>query len=142
MSRPSGNSEGSRPRPKPAGSSREILAGDFKMSDGKRRGSLMLLELSGRLDGRAAQLVQQRCAELRAQGMHVLGLDLSQVTFLASSGLGVFLAETEEFKEAKGSLHLIAVSSVVSSVVNLLNVGRFLSLVPSVDDLVVGKGSR
>ena len=142
MSRPSGNSEGSRPRPKAAGASREILAGDFKMSDGKRRGPLMLLELSGRLDGRAAQLVQQRCAELRAQGVHVLGLDLSHVTFLASSGLGVFLAETEEFKEAKGSLHLIAVSSVVSSVVNLLNVGRFLSLVPSVDDLVVGKGSR
>ena len=112
------------------------------MSDGKRRGPLMLLELSGRLDGRAAQLVQQRCAELRAQKVLVLGLDLSQVTFLASSGLGVFLAETEEFKEAKGSLHLIAVSSVVSSVVNLLNVGRFLSLVPSVDDLVVGKGSR
>lgn len=142
MSRPSDNSEGPRPRPKAAGSSREILAGDFKMSDGKRRGSLMLLELSGRLDGRAAQLVQQRCSDLRTQGVQHLALDLSKVTFLASSGLGVFLAETEEFKEAKGGLHLVAVSSVVSSVVNLLNVGRFLSLVPSADDLVAGKGSR
>ncbi len=146
MSRPSGNSEGPRPRPKATGSGpkSETLAsvGDFKMTDGQRRGSLMLLKLSGRLDGRAAQLVQQRCAEIRAQGVQHLGLDLSQVTFLASSGLGVFLAETEEFKEAKGSLHLVAASSVVSSVVNLLNVGRFLSLVPSADDLVVGKGSR
>lgn len=106
------------------------------MSDAKLRGSLVVLELSGRLDGRAAQRLQHRCAEIRAHGHRHLALELGHITFLASSGLGVFLAETEEFKEAGGSLHLVGASSVVASVVGLLNVGRFLSIVPSLEDLV------
>lgn len=109
--------------------------GDFRMSETKRHGSLVIVHLAGRLDGRAAQQVQRRCDEMRHQGIRHLALELGQVTFLASSGLGVFLAETEEFKEAGGSLHLVSISSVVSSVVNLLNVGRFLSIAPSMEEL-------
>jgi anti-sigma B factor antagonist len=110
-------------------------SGDFRLSELQRRDALVVLRLSGRLDGRAAQLVQRRCDEIRQQGHQNLALELSQVTFLASSGLGVFLAETEEFKEVGGSLHLVAISSVVFSVVNLLNVGRFLSIIPTVQEL-------
>ena len=146
MSRADGNSGGQRAGgPKSLGGhSRDSLPslGDFRITDGPRRGSLVVLRLSGRLDGRAAQLLQQRCNEVRTQGVQHLALELSGITFLASSGLGVFLAETEEFKESGGSLHLVAASSVVASVVNLLNVGRFLSLVPSLDDLAVTKNSR
>ena len=146
MSQPGGNPGGQRPGGGRgfAGPSRDSLPilGDFKMTDAPRRGPLMVLQLSGRLDGRAAQLLQQRCTEIRAQGVRQLALDLGKITFLASSGLGVFLAETEEFKEAGGTLHLVAASAVVSSVVNLLNVGRFLSLVPSVEDVLTAKESR
>jgi len=112
------------------------------MAELPRRGPLMVLQLSGRLDGRAAQLLQQRCTEIRAQGVRQLALDLGKITFLASSGLGVFLAETEEFKEAGGTLHLVGASAVVSSVVNLLNVGRFLALVPTLDDVMTAKETR
>ena len=112
------------------------------MSEAQRRRNLVVLELGGRLDGRAAQRLQQRCAEIRGQGHLHLALELGAITFLASSGLGVFLAETEEFKEAGGSLHLVGPSSVVASVVGLLNVGRFLSILPSLEDLVSSMGSR
>lgn len=143
MSQPGGNPGGQRPSAarSPAGPSRDALPalGEFKITEAPRRGPCMVLQLCGRLDGRAAQLLQQRCAEIRAQGVHHLALELGKVTFLASSGLGVFLAETEEFKEAGGALHLVAASAVVASVVNLLNVGRFLSLVPSVDEALTAK---
>jgi anti-sigma B factor antagonist len=112
-----------------------IYAMDFEMSEPQQHGRILLLELSGRLDGRAAQLLQQRCSEIRHQGFEHLALDLSKVTFLASSGLGVFLAETEEFAEAGGSLHLVAMSSVVAAVIKLLNVDRFLSSVSTLEEL-------
>jgi stage II sporulation protein AA (anti-sigma F factor antagonist) len=105
------------------------------MSEVQWQDSLVLLRLSGRLDGRAAQQVQRKCDEVRKQGIRSLALELGQVTFLASSGLGVFLAETEEFKEIGGSLHLVGISGVVASVVNLLNVGRFLSIVATEEEL-------
>jgi anti-anti-sigma factor len=105
------------------------------MSEPERHGALTLIRLNGRLDGKAAQALQTNCEELRNQGFRHLALDLSLVTFLASSGLGVFLAQTEEFKEGGGSLHLVAVSSVVAAVINLLNVDRFLSMASSVEEL-------
>ena len=130
MSRPGKRPDEAGPHPgNPEGS------GDFRLTEIERRDSLVVLRVSGRLDGRAAQLLQRRCDEIRKQGNRHLALELGQVTFLASSGLGVFLAETEEFKEIGGSLHLVGISSVVSSVVSLLNVGRFLSIVPTLEDL-------
>lgn len=116
-------------------SNRTGPSGDFRMLDPERHGALTLIRLSGRLDGKAAQALQTNCEELRNQGFKHLALDLSEVTFLASSGLGVFLAQTEEFKESHGSLHLVAVSSVVAAVINLLNVDRFLSMANNVDEL-------
>ncbi len=110
-------------------------SGDFRMSEPEAHGALTLIRLNGRLDGKAAQALQTNCEELRHQGFKHLALDLSQVTFLASSGLGVFLAQTEEFKEGGGSLHLVAVSSVVAAVINLLNVDRFLSMSSSIEEL-------
>ena len=110
-------------------------ASDFRMSEPERHEALTLIKLSGRLDGRAAQSLQTNCEELRNQGNKHLALDLSLVTFLASSGLGVFLAQTEEFKEGGGSLHLVAASSVVAAVINLLNVDRFLSMASRVEEL-------
>ena len=120
----------------------EAVSGDFLMSEIQRQDSLVVLRLSGRLDGRAAQLVQRKCDEVRKRGIRHLALELGKITFLASSGLGVFLAETEEFKEVGGSLHLVGISSVVASVVSLLNVGRFLSIVRKLEELPTAMETR
>ena len=109
---------------------------DFAISDPQQHGPVTLLVLSGRLDGKAAQQVQQRCSEVRNLGYSHIALDLAQITFLASSGLGVFLAETEACKETGGSLYLVAVSPVVAAVIKLLNVDRFLTMVPTVEALL------
>jgi len=113
-----------------------VVPEDFAISGPHQHGPVTLLVLSGRLDGKAAQDLQQRCAEIRNLGYAHVALDLAQITFLASSGLGVFLAETEACKDAGGALYLVAVSPVVAAVIKLLNVDRFLSIVPSVEALL------
>ena len=113
-----------------------VPASDVKTSKPESHGTFKVLRLSGRLDASAAQGVQKQCSVLRHEGASHLALELSQVTFVSSSGLGVFLALTEEFKEANGSFRLVSPSSTVAAVIKLLNLDRFLSIAPSVEHLL------
>ncbi len=87
-----------------------------------------LLRLSGRLEARAAQELLRRCREMKESGKTRLVLNLANVSFVASSGVGTLLALTEEFKDAGGSVHLASPSQAVTSVVDLLNLTEFLAL--------------
>jgi len=113
-----------------------VPSSDAKASKPESHGPFKVLRLMGRLDASAAQRVQKQCSALRNEGAPNVALELSQVTFVSSSGLGVFLALTEEFKEANGSFHLVSPSSTVAAVIKLLNLDRFLSIEPSIDHLL------
>lgn len=91
-------------------------------------GTLGVLRLAGRLEARAAQELLRRCREMRQSGRTRLLLNLSEVTFVASSGVGTLLALTEEFKESGGCVQIAAPSEAVTSVVDLLNLTEFLAL--------------
>ena len=119
-------------------SGKAVPSSDAKALKPESHGHFKVLRLTGRLDAAAAQGVQKQCSALRNEGASNLALELSQVTFVSSSGLGVFLALTEEFKEAEGSFHLVAPSSTVAAVIKLLNLDRFLSIAPSIDHLLRG----
>ena len=88
----------------------------------------VVLRVTGRLDARNAQTLLQTCREMEEKGSKNLVLNLSEVTFVASSGIGTLLALTEEFADASGSVHLVALSDPVMSVVELLNLTQFLNI--------------
>jgi anti-sigma B factor antagonist len=99
-----------------------------------------VLRLSGRLEATGAQRLRQQCLELRGQGMLRLILELSGLTFVASSGLGTFLLLTEEFGNAGGKVVLAALNPNVLSVIKLLNLDKFLIIEDSLDQaLAVAK---
>ena len=88
-----------------------------------------VLRARGVLDARSAPVLTHRCAEVRAQERHLV-LNLSGVTFIASSGVGALLALVEEFRHSTSRIRLAEVSPAILSVVNLLNLGAFLNLCP------------
>jgi anti-sigma B factor antagonist len=88
----------------------------------------VLLRLSGRLDAKNAQALVARCNDLYANGITRIVLNLSSVSFVASSGIGSLLALTERFQDAGGGVRLVEVSDPVRSVVDLLNLGEFLRI--------------
>lgn len=87
-----------------------------------------VLRISGRLDAKNAQLLVTQCQDLLDRNTKHVVLTMSEVTFVASSGIGSLLALTEAFKDAGGDLRLANLSTAVSSVVNLLNLGQFLAI--------------
>jgi anti-anti-sigma factor len=55
-------------------------------------------------------------------------LNLSGVTFVASSGAGTLLVLTREFKKAGGNVRLVQLSDAVEMVVDILNLKQLLTI--------------
>lgn len=86
-----------------------------------------VLRVRGVLDARSAPVLSAHCALVRERGHHLV-LNLSRVTFVASSGIGALLALVEEFSNSRSSVRFAAVSPPVATVVKLLNLGEFLRI--------------
>ncbi len=97
------------------------------VEEGTRR---TVLRVHGELDAGSSPLLVERCTRERAAGRSVI-LNLSGVTFIASSGVGALLALVEEFRETPASLHLVSPSAPVVSVIRLLGLDQFLPINPS-----------
>ena len=94
----------------------------------------VVLRVAGRLEASGAQVLQTRCRDLVDQGSRRLVLDMSAVSFISSSGLGVLLLLTEDLRGLRGELVIAAAHQSVLEVLDLLNLDQFLLLAPSVEE--------
>ena len=116
------------------------MASELTIQDGDASGDARVLRVAGRLDARNAQMLVQKCQEHLDNGARHVVLNLGDVSFVASSGVGSLLALTEKFQENGGSLHLVHMSDAVSSVVDLLNLGQFLEIATTEEEAVAAIG--
>jgi len=109
------------------------MSSEFAISDAQTDSHVALIRIAGRLDAKSAHRLFSHCREKIQGGHRHLIINLSQVSFVASSGIGTLLALTEELKQVGGSLRLVELSEPVESVVRLLNLVQFLSIDASED---------
>jgi anti-sigma B factor antagonist len=107
------------------------MSREFTIDVSDPRASVAIVRVAGRLEARAAHELRRRCSELRQAGRTSIVINLSGVSFVASSGIGTLLALTEESKESGGSVQLVALSQAVAAVVDLLNLTEFLAIFDS-----------
>lgn len=107
------------------------MSDDFVVSSVDKQGSIAVMRIAGRLEARSAQEFWKRCREVRERGTLHLVVNLSGVTFVASSGIGTILALTEEFGEVGGSIGFVEVPGAVRSVLEAMNLTQFLRLAGS-----------
>jgi anti-anti-sigma factor len=74
----------------------------------------------------------QRVSEIQANGQNLV-LNLAEVSFMGSSGIGALLVLVEQFQEQAGVVRLASPSPAVEEVIKLLNLDRFLAIDPSED---------
>jgi anti-sigma B factor antagonist len=94
---------------------------------GEAHGKTVLLRARGRLDAKTAPALLAHTRKFVGMGRNLV-LNLSEVTFLGSSGVGVLLAIAQAFQDGAGALRLVAPSAAVVSVVRLLNLEAFLKI--------------
>lgn len=99
-------------------------------------GGWAVLHVAGELDLVSSPVVRQRVHDVVAKGRHELVLDLSDVLFCDSSGVGVLIATRRLIRSCQGSLRLILPAkgaedgSHVNRVLAALGVRRLLRGLP------------
>ncbi|MFE9171026.1 STAS domain-containing protein [Streptomyces kebangsaanensis] len=107
----------------------------FKVTD-DQQGGWSVLRVAGELDLLTSPVLRQRVHEAVAQGRHHLVLDLSDVFFCDSSGVGVLIAARRLIRSCQGRLRLILPArgavdgSHVNRVLGALGVRRLFDVYP------------
>jgi len=105
---------------------------------GDERGDWAVLQVSGELDLVTSPVLRQHVHDAVAEGRHSLVLDLSEVLFCDSSGVGVLIAARRLIRSCRGSLRLILPAqgavdgSHVNRVLGALGVRRLFEVYPDV----------
>ncbi|MFI9822862.1 STAS domain-containing protein [Streptomyces sp. NPDC052013] len=113
----------------------------FKVTD-EEQGDWAVLRVSGELDLVTSPVLRQRVHDVVADGRHSLVLDLSEVWFCDSSGVGVLIAARRLLRSCQGTLRLIlpaqgaAEGSHVNKVLGALGVRRLFDIHPDVPSAV------
>lgn len=87
----------------------------------------VVFRLTGSLDGRGGQQLMSACAPHKQAGLSMI-LNCERVNFISSSGIGVMLALSEDFRDRGLRLRIASPSAEVRMAIGLLNLDEFLSL--------------
>jgi anti-anti-sigma factor len=112
----------------------------FKATTANGQGEAALVRVEGRLDAKTAPRLLEHCLAARRAGGHLV-LNLSAVSFLSSSGVGVLLVLAEKARSDGGSLRLASPSAAVRAPLELLNLHRFLTIDGTEDESMSALGA-
>ncbi|MFD5075606.1 STAS domain-containing protein [Streptomyces sp. NPDC058274] len=111
------------------------MAVTLRVTDGER-GEWAVLQVTGEMDLVTSPVVRQGVHDVVADGRHDLVLDLSEVFFCDSSGVGVLIATRRLIRSCQGRLRLILPAqgaedgSHVNRVLAALGVRRLFDVYP------------
>lgn len=92
---------------------------------------LTIVEITGELTlGNALKGVEQAIKDLIAQGSRKLVLDLAQLHFLDSSGVGVLAVCAGAMRKADGKIIIAGAHGRVEEVLLLTNLNRIIAIYP------------
>ena len=94
-----------------------------------------LFRLTGLLDAFSEPTFRKTIGKCIDDGPKNIVLDLSQIDFVDSSGLGALVQLAKQAKNAEGSLQIVT-NARVTQTVKLVRLEKFLSLQSSVDAAV------
>jgi anti-anti-sigma factor len=107
--------------------------------NGVEQGEWAVLRVSGELDLMTSPVLRQRVHDAVAEGHHSLVVDLSEVFFCDSSGVGVLVAARRLIRSCQGRLRLILPDrgaddgSHVNRVLGALGVRRLFDVRPDLE---------
>ncbi|CAL9477381.1 STAS domain-containing protein [Streptomyces sp. enrichment culture] len=118
----------------------------FNVTDDER-GDWSVLRVTGELDLVTSPVLRQRVHDMVADGRHSLVVDLSEVFFCDSSGVGVLIATRRLLRSCQGRLRLILPAegapegSHVNRVIGALGVRRLFDVHPDLASAVAPEDS-
>jgi anti-anti-sigma factor len=102
----------------------------------QRQADVVILALSGKLDATTAKTFEERIIGAINSGTQRLVVDLSQLDYVSSSGLRVFLLAAKRLQTANGKIVLCSMQDHVRQVFDLAGLSSLLYIYASRDEAV------
>lgn len=98
------------------------------MTHSEKNGNVEIIEVrSGKLDADTAPAFRE-AMEARCRSARKVVLDLKQVTFVDSSGLGAILASLQQLRRRGGDLRLCNLAARVRTLVKLVRLDQVIAI--------------
>ena len=105
------------------------------------RGDSTVVHVGGEIDVYTAPVLREHLDEHIAAGRTHLVVDLGDVTFMASTGLGVLVGRLKLVRAANGSMRLVCSSERILSVFSITGLDKVFQIFSSVDDALAPTAS-
>lgn len=92
------------------------------------------VKISGYLDSSTFPQLQSHLDNLLKQGNHYYLLDLQELDYISSAGLGVLMGILREVREKQGDLKIINMSEKIERVFYLLGFSRLMKVYPTEEE--------
>jgi anti-sigma B factor antagonist len=104
-------------------------------------GGIQVFELSGSLDIATSPTVRASLLEASARGDHRLIVDLTNVDFLDSTGLGALIGAQRRAKEFDGEVRLVVKEGQIVRLLRITGLLKIFAVYPTLDG-AVNDGAR
>jgi anti-sigma B factor antagonist len=104
-------------------------------------GEATVVHVGGEIDVYTAPVLREHLDEHISAGRHNLVIDLENVSFMASTGLGVLVGRLKLVRAANGTLRLVCSSERILSVFSITGLDKVFQIFPSVDDALAAASS-
>jgi anti-sigma B factor antagonist len=98
-------------------------------------GGWTVVRLDGEVDVASAPRLREKLVDLVAAGRHRLAVDLTEVSFLDSVGLGVLIGGVKRARAQGGELVLVGATGGVERVLDLTGLLSVITIVEDLDHL-------
>jgi anti-sigma B factor antagonist len=99
-----------------------------------RAGGAPVIKVKGEVDVATSPALRERLQDVHGPGIQIV--DLHEVTFLDSTGLGVLVGALKRCRETGGSLRLVIGEPRILRIFEITGLTDVFSIFPSVDDAV------
>jgi len=102
----------------------------------ERRGDILILQIIGKLDSSTSKDLEEKILSIIASSQGKLVIDLSQLDYVSSAGLRVFLLAAKRMDGAKGKMILCSLKDAVKQVFDIAGFSSLLTLTASTEEAI------
>lgn len=94
-----------------------------------------VITVGGEIDVYTAPKLRDKLSELVTSGRHAIVVDMQNVDFLDSTGLGVLVGGLKKVREQNGSLEIVCSQERLLKIFRITGLAKVFTIAPTLDEL-------
>ena len=104
----------------------------------RQRGDAVIIRITGHIDESAADALNTELDEVLEAGYKRIIFELSDVTFMGSSGLGQIMRAYREVRNSEGYVRVVNPQPLIEDLFDLTKLNKIMTIHPSVENALAG----